>query len=101
MNLTSLPAGIAGDLHATADFLATHHHPDDIVINLRVPGSTRPEKLAGLQQIADDWGVRIGKDSHGTQFAERRFGYVRIEAHVTAEDLSQRIAARQDERPAA
>jgi hypothetical protein len=100
MSITAIPAAagtIAGDFAAAGRFLEDRdRQPDRVVVNVRVNGDTRAEKLADLKRIADDWGVRIGTDGHGTAIAERHFGLVRVEAHVSAEDVARRTLARID-----
>jgi hypothetical protein len=89
-------SGIPAGLRAAADFLATHLGPAEVVINMKVRGATQADKLRHLEQIASEWGVRTGVDGDGTRLAEVRFGRVRLEAHVEADDMSRRIADRLD-----
>jgi hypothetical protein len=59
--------------------------PASPVINVRVHGGDRDAKLADLRAIAASWEVPVTTQPDGTQYAERVFGPLTIEAHVPAE----------------
>ena len=77
-----------GDLQA---FYKTHDNPplpggpDGVILNIRVPGTERGEKLTNLAVIAERLGVQEVKIG-GALAAQRRFGPFLLEAHVRDEE---------------
>lgn len=81
-------AGLIAGLHDLAAFLAAS--PDVpmpvVTANFRVPAGPREEQLASLDGLARLLGTEVTADGMGTMFAERRFGPVRAEGHVSPGD---------------
>ncbi len=61
--------------------------PAGIVLNIRVPGTERGEKLVNLAIIAEMLGVQETKINGGLA-AQRRFGPFLLEAHVLDADTA-------------
>jgi hypothetical protein len=88
---------LARDLADAGEYLEmAGRAPDGVLIPLRVKGTTQEERLAELDSIARDLGVRVGVMGDGTRIAEKRIGHVRIEAHVSPQG-SAHIVRRIDE----
>ena len=78
-----------GDLQA---FYKTHDNPPlpggpdgDVILNIRVPGQERGERLTNLAIIAELLGVQETRIP-GALAAQRRFGPLLLEAHVRDEE---------------
>jgi hypothetical protein len=83
-------AGIVADLRDLADWLERHPGGPEIVItaNCRVPAGARGLRVSCLRDIADYLGVDEREDGMGSLVAERRFGGIRLEGHVSHPDRS-------------
>lgn len=78
---------LGADMKDLGEFLETcARGRQEISVNVPVQGSTQEDRLADLEAIARDWGVRIGMMGDGTRIAEKRFGRARVEAHVSPGD---------------
>lgn len=77
----SVVAGLA-DL---AVYLETHTRVTwpTPVLDIPVPGDTREEKLAALEEIAREWGTAVMSAPLGLRIMVRRFGAVTVSAHVS------------------
>lgn len=71
------------------------------VMNIPVPGVTRDEKLAALEEIAVAYGTKVTTGVLGMRIAVAEFDGVSVEAHVIPGDMAKRIIARQDAAKAA
>jgi len=72
------------------DFYQVHPDaplPGGLVLNIRVPGTGYGQRIAALRRIAAALGVTM-TERDGVQYAERQFGPVTIEAHVSPPDFT-------------